>query len=79
MPGSEFALDEIFYPSFGRSGWQQNSADLDLVAMKDHRELGTLLWVNHPRTLRCAGTEKEVLSFVVGYVAAVVRRDSWIV
>lgn len=65
---------EIVLGAFGADLWRQNSKNSDRVSVKEHSAMGTILWTDHPRSLRKDGIENEVFAFVAGYVASLVRR-----
>jgi hypothetical protein len=65
---------DIVLDTFGPDSWRQNSKSSDRVSVKEHSAMGTILWTDHPRSLRKDGMEDEVFAFVAGYVAALVGR-----
>ena len=70
MTGGTFNL-ETLHAAFGPpEDWHPNTDRNDLVSVTWHSEWGPVLWIDHPRILHKAWT--EVLSFVAGFVSAVV-------
>lgn len=76
MSGGESPISErILLTAFGRDGWRNNAPGQDRVALKRFGACDTtLLWMEHLRTVRANGTEREVVAFVAGYIAALAER-----
>lgn len=72
LTGSSYANKEIFYPVFGDDGWRNNVPEESQVALKEHKSLGPLLWVDHPRRWNINGITPQVINFVAGYLAGLI-------
>lgn len=67
-----YADKEILLPAFGKSGWNNNVANEDRVAVKKHEKFGFLLWAYHPRDMRLKGFESDVANFISGFISGVI-------
>lgn len=71
LTGEHYARDEILYRVFGREGFRNNVRSKDQVAVKNHPELGVVLWTDHPRLM--GKNYPADLGFISGYAAALAR------